>query len=124
MSDSEQRAFKRFPFRMSLEYWPANGDPPQTRWRTTTEDVSPAGVRFETPGSDLRVGSLLNLRLTAPPGPGHFPYDVQLVGLGRVIRVESPSPAADEDAYDPSSPPRQRVAAQFTRPLRVLMPDH
>lgn len=123
MNRHERRAFRRFRFRLPLEYWPADGTSPLTRRRTVTEDVSPRGVRFEAGDNELRVGSLLNLHLAAPPGPGHFPFEVHLASVARVVRIENAGPDAGRPAGDRPGPPQQRVAVQFTRPLRVLMAE-
>jgi hypothetical protein len=116
MSHPERRAFVRYPAQLPLEYGPAEDVDPPTYRRTVTQDVSSGGVRFLSAGLALHVGSLLNLRFTAPPGAGHYPAEVDLTGTGRVLRLQ---PAVT----DPASPPHISVAAEFTSPLRLAMPD-
>lgn len=116
MSHPEHRAFVRYPSRLPLEYGPADDADPLTRRRTVTQDVSTGGVRFESAGLALRVGSLLKLRFTVPPGGGHYPAEVDLAGTGRVVRLQP----AEGDAV---SPLRVSVAAEFTTPIRIAIPD-
>jgi hypothetical protein len=105
---------------MPLEYWPANGQSPSERRLAFTEDISPSGVRFDADEADLGLGSLLNLQLKAPPGPGHHAYPVDLLGIGRVVRIDPMADSEPSHEVCRRSPRPCRVSAEFTRPLRLL----
>jgi hypothetical protein len=123
MNPPNRRAYKRTSLRMPLEFWPADGRTPSDRRLAFTQDISPSGVRFDADPADIGVGSLLNLQLKAPPGPGHFPFPVDLMGIGRVVRIEPGSDGESSAQATCDSGPGCCVCAEFTRPLRLLAAD-
>lgn len=123
----ERRRDRRLAIQLPVECRTA--DQEGTALRAVTRNISTGGVQFEaelTNGwHDLQSRTLLSLRLTVPPGEGHFPYAGHVETLAEVIRCEAMAAEVDNgltesDARTRGLPSRRTlIAARFTEPFRL-----
>ncbi len=110
----ERRTHQRLAIGLPLEC-SAVGAAQKTAYRTVAINVSTSGLYFEADSSEFRLGALLNLELTVPPGDGYFPYPGRVRGVGEVVRV-------GELADDGPEVGRRRfgIATRFRTPLKLV----
>ncbi|MFH0981697.1 MAG: PilZ domain-containing protein [Planctomycetota bacterium] len=106
----ERRQHRRLQIRLPLECAAALGRRRVT-YRTVTHDISAGGVCFEADRDEFPVGTALEMELGVPPGDGHSPYPGRVRGTGEVVRVDR--------LNDDGSLPRFRMAAHFSKPLKL-----
>ncbi len=110
----ERRMHQRLAIGLPLEC-SAVGAAKKTAYRTVAINVSTSCLYFEADSSEFRLGTLLNLELTVPPGDGYFPYPGRVHGVGEVVRVCE----LDENGPEVG---RQRfgIATRFRTPLKLI----
>ncbi|HQE28325.1 MAG TPA: PilZ domain-containing protein [Phycisphaerae bacterium] len=110
---ADRRQHQRLALRLPLECRMAGVVQP---FRSCTRDISTGGVFFEldVPEQTPRpqVGSAVQIDVIVPPGPGHSPYDVQILAAAEVVRC-------DRLGDGRGSGDRLGIAARFKQPLQL-----
>jgi len=100
MGKPERRKFKRSSVKLALSFHKV-GRATQRSHKGYTLNVSPGGLYFRTPVSELKPGSLLRVELSVPPTPGVLELGGKISGFARVLRTEDVG-ASDVSAESPS----------------------
>lgn len=108
----ERRRHRRLDIRLPLQYCSADESGVEV-CRTVTRNISTGGVYFETDDLSIQPGTLIDLRLTIPPGEGYSPYQGHISSIGEVVRVDDLGPTAHADTR------RIGVATRFRDGLRL-----
>ncbi len=93
----ERRKHRRLQMQLPLEFSRVS-EPAAGQCHSVTRDVSTGGIYFETAVDDLRKGELLDIKMTIPPGEGHFPYQGRVSSIARVVRTEKDLTSAERTA--------------------------
>jgi len=119
MDTEERRQFRRLDIKLPLECSPCGAEQ-DSALRTTTKNVSSGGIYFEFSLfeglSAPKANSLMNIKLTVPPGDGYFPYVGCVKSVAEVVRCEELPQAGNGDS---GLPLRVGVAAKFQEQLRL-----
>ena len=107
----ERRTHRRLGIRLPIECVTAS-DGRHVVYRTVTRDISSGGVCFEAESDEFPVGTSFEVEFEVPPGDGHSPYPGRVRGTAKVARVER--------SGDGGSPPQFRIAAWFSKPLKLV----
>ena len=125
-AQQEKRCHRRIEMRLPLEYWKAKCEGGQrSPTRTTCRNISPGGVYFEALAKDdIVAGTMLNLKLTIPPGEGHFPYQGRVSTVCEVVRataidVDGQTDANGGGGHSIAGYRRMGIAAQFRDILKL-----
>lgn len=118
-SRPERREHHRLAINLPLEC-SVVGAKEGSAYRTVTMNVSSGGLYFEADSDEFHKGMLLNLKLTVPPGDGHFPYPGRVHGIGEVIRVSELPGEGPVCQEVPVQTRRFEVATRFRTPLRLV----
>ncbi len=93
----ERRKHRRLQMHLPLEFSRV-AEPSAGQYHSVSRDVSTGGIYFETAMDELRKGELLDIKMTIPPGEGHFPYQGRVSSIARVVRTQKPSASAQRTA--------------------------
>lgn len=122
----EKRCHRRIEIRLPLECWKAGYEGGQrSPTRTTCRNISPGGVYFEALiKDDIVAGTMLSLKLTIPPGEGHFPYQGRVSTVCEVVRATAIDVDGQTDmnagvGHSIAGYRRMGVAARFRDILRL-----
>ena len=109
----ERRKHRRLQMHLPLEFSRV-AEQTASQCHSVTQDVSTGGIYFETAMDDLKKGELLDIKMTIPPGEGHFPYQGRVSSIARVVRTKKGSISAQ-----PSANLRMGVGVAFRESFKL-----